>query len=176
MTIEHILIFAHIIGTIIGVGSATMLESHLGKALKDKLVSEDERAILGVDYRAMRVGLVIIILSGFGFLLLDKFEGKTMYLYSPYLWAKLTFVMVILANTLLLQAKSINLYWGSTFSFVSWWSAALVGMFVTHRLRFDFFGDGQFITVFASLMSLYVVAVIVGAIALNFFRNKSLSS
>ncbi len=173
MEIEQILIIAHIIGTIIGVGGATMIESHIGQALRDKLVSGDERAILAIDYRAVRIGLVICLLSGFGFLLLDKFEGTTQYLYSPRLWTKILMVLVIGGNTLLLQARAINLYWGSAFSFVSWWTAAFVGMFITHSVKFDFFGNGGFATTFGSLMLLYATAIILGAIVLHAFRNKT---
>jgi hypothetical protein len=174
MSVEQFLIFAHIIGTVIGVGGATIIESHLNRARKDGTVSPDESAILSIDYNMMRIGLVIVLLSGFGFLLLDKFTGHTQYLYSPRLWAKIFFVLVIAANTLMLQARAINLYWGTAFSFVSWWAAAFVGMFITHGLRFDFYGDGSgFITTFATLMTIYAVAVILGAIILNAIRKRN---
>jgi len=172
MNIELLLIVTHIIGTIIGVGGATMVEAHIGDALKDKIFSADEKSILGIDYRMVRIGFILCIASGFGFLLLDKFEGHTQYLYSPRLWAKLIMVLIIAGNSLLLQAHLINLYWGSAFSFVSWWTAAFIGMFITHSFKFDLFGQGGFITTFASLMTLYAVGIIVGAIALHSFRNK----
>lgn len=172
MSVEQFLIIAHVIGTIIGVGGATMVEAHLAKASKDGVVTDDERAILGVDYSMMRVGLVILLVSGFGFLILDKFEGKTQYLYSPRLWSKLLLVVIIAANTLMLQARMINLYWGTAFSFVSWWLAAIIGMFVTHGVRFDFYGDGGFWTTFATFMTIYAVALILGAVALDFIRKK----
>ena len=172
MEIESILIVTHVIGTIIGVGAATLLEPHLRRTLKDGNITDDERGILAVDYRMMRIGLIVCLVSGLGFLLVDKFEGNTKYLYSPRLWAKILFVVIIAANTLLLQARAINLYWGSAFSFVSWWAAALVGVFVTGGIKFDFFGEGGFITTFASLMSIYALAVVLGAIVLHAFRNK----
>jgi hypothetical protein len=55
---------------------------------------------------------------------------------------------------------------------VSWWAAALVGVFITGGIKFDFFGEGGFITTFASLMSIYALAVVLGAIVLHAFRNK----
>jgi hypothetical protein len=171
--IEQFLVMGHIIGTIIGVGAATLVESHLHKAYADGQVSDEGRALLGTDYRMMRIGLVIVLLSGFGFLILDKFTGHTQYLYSPRLWAKLLFVVIIAANTLLLQARLISLYWGSAFSFVSWWSAAFVGMFITHGVRFDFFGEGGFLTTFASLMALYAVMLVLGGMALEAFRKRA---
>ncbi len=179
-TFGLILIVLHVIGTIIGVGGATMIEVHIGQVLKDKLVSDDERSILAIDYQMVRIGLIIVLLSGFGFLLLDKFEGTTQYLYSPRLWAKMLMVVLIAANTLLLQAHAINLYWGSALSFVSWWTAAFIGMFITHQFKFDFY-DGffpghPFSTVFTSYMTLFVVALVIGAVVLHYFRNKNVAS
>jgi len=172
MEIEFFVVLAHIIGTIIGVGGATMIEAHLRQTFKDKLVSADERALLAIDYRMVRIGLIITILSGFSFLLIDKLEGNTKYLYSPRMWAKILMVIVIAGNTLLLQARAINLYWGSALSFVSWWSAAIIGVFISNRVTLDFFGTGSFISVFSSFMIVYVVLIVVGAVVLNAFRNR----
>ena len=180
MNFEIILIVLHIIGTIIGVGGATMIELHVSQAFKDKTMSQDERSILAIDYRMVRIGLVTILLSGFGFLLLDKFEGHTQYLYSPRLWAKMLMVGLIAMNTLLLQAHMINLYWGSALSFVSWWTAAFIGMFITHEFKFDFydglFAGHPFTSVFASYMTIFLVALVLGAVVLNYFRNKRLAT
>jgi hypothetical protein len=85
-------------------------------------------------------------------------------------------VILIAGNTLLLQARAINLYWGSALSFVSWWMAALIGIFATQRVTIDFFGSGSFIAQFSSLMILFIVFVIIGAITLNAFRNRTSSN
>ena len=171
-----VLIVLHVIGTILGVGAATMIEAHINQAYRDKLVSADERAILGIDYRMVRVGLVVCVFSGFGFLLLDKFEGETETLYDPLLWAKLSVIVIIAINTLLLQAHRINIYWGSVFSFVSWWSAVLFGLFMTQGFVFNFFGSGsEFVTGYASAMTTYAFMVVVGAVVLHYFRTKSLT-
>ncbi len=37
------LVFTHIVGTILGVGGATMIEVHLNKSITKDGVSEDER-------------------------------------------------------------------------------------------------------------------------------------
>lgn len=173
MSIEFIIVILHVIGTVLGVGGATMIELHIAQALKDKLFSKDESTFLGIDYRMVRIGLIICILSGFAFLLLDKFEGKTQYLYSGKLWAKLFIVMFIAGNTLLLQAHAINLYWGSAISFVSWWLAAIVGMFMSNRVQFDFFGTGGSLTTFFSIMLAYIACVILGAVILHYVRRRA---
>ncbi len=177
MEIEFFVVVVHIIGTIIGVGGATFIEAHLGQAFKDKLVSAEEKALLAIDYKMVRIGLILCLTSGFAFLLIDKFEGNTKYLYSPKLWAKMLMVIFIAGNTLLLQARAINLYWGSAISFVSWWWAALIGIFVTQRVTVDFFGGGgAFLTQFSSLMIMFVVLVGISAVVLNAFRNRASSN
>ena len=149
-----------------------MIEAHLAQSLKDKLISSDEKAILAIDYRTVRIGLILSIFTGFGFLILDKFEGNTTELYDPQLWAKLFIVLLIAGNTLLLQAHKINLYWGSALSFVSWWFAAFVGIMLTEKVHFNFFGGTTFIGEFTSIIITYIAAVIVGAIILQKIRNK----
>lgn len=176
MSIELLLIMGHILGTIIGVGGATMIEAHLGQTLKDKLVSSDERAILAIDYRVVRIGLIICLVTGFGFLLLYKFEGETGNLYDPQLWAKLVMVILIAGNTLLLQAHKINLYWGSAISFVSWWFAAFVGVLLAEEVSYNFFSGDTFFGEFSSIVISYIVAVLIGAVVLQKFRNKISSS
>lgn len=157
-----LLIIAHIIGTILGVGGATMIEIILCKSLKDGTVSDDERNILAPTYTVVRVGLIVAILSGFGFLLVYKFNGQNFRLYDPVLWAKLMIIMVIAVNAILLQMHRVSLYWGSAFSFVSWWLVALLGIFLTNGIKHSFF----------SIMFVYALALIVGAALLHFIRVR----
>ena len=156
----------------LGVGGATMIEVHLHRALKDGKISEDEQALLQADYKIVRVGLILALLSGFGFLLLYKFSGETARLYSPIMWAKLVIVILIGINTLLLQARKIPLFWGAGLSFVSWWLAAIFGMFTTNRVVFDPFSIGGFWGQFLSLLVLYAVLVVVGSFVLHFIRKS----
>lgn len=175
MEISFLLVLIHLAGTILGVGGATMIEVHLNQSLKDSLVSKDESALLSLDYNTVRVGLVLALLSGFGFLLLYKIEGETENLYSPILWAKLVIVIIIAINTLLLQARKISLYWGATLSFVSWWTAAILGMYMMDgRTINPFFGEG-FFSSFSSILLFYALAVAVGSVILHTIRTKIIS-
>ncbi len=172
MDIGLTLVIAHIIGTVLGVGGATMIEVHLNQALKDDLVSGDEKAILAWDYRVVRVGLIIAVLSGFGLLVYHRIIENYALLYNPIVWAKMLMVLIIVANTLLLQARKISLYWGSAFSFVSWWTVAIIGVFVTERVHINLFGGYGFLTSFSSVMIIYALSVVIGAIVLHVIRNK----
>lgn len=172
MDVYTLLILVHLAGTILGIGGATMIEVHLNKALQNREVSYDEKEILATDYAIVRIGLIVSILSGFGFLLLYKISGQTFKLYDPILWAKLAMVIVIAVNALLLQAHKISLYWGAAFSFVSWWTVGLLGVFLTNNVKFDFFGVHTFLSSFASAMLLYGFLVVIGAIVLDFIRKR----
>jgi len=172
MDIGLLLVLVHLVGTIFGVGGATMIEVHLNQALKDSLVSKDESAILALDYKIVRVGLILAILSGFGFLLNFKLEGETENLYSPILWAKLLIVIIIAINTLLLQARKISLYWGAAFSFVSWWTAAILGMLMSDNVTVGALVGEGFLPIFSSIIIIYLVAVAIGGVVLHLMRTK----
>lgn len=162
MDIYLFLIITHIIGTVLGVGGATFIEVFLVKALKDGHVDPIEGDFLKTTFTIVRVGLVLAILSGFGFLLFYQLNGQTFKLYNPLLWAKLTMVLIIALNAVLLQAHKISLYWGSAFSLVTWYSAMIVGLFLTNVKMFSYI----------EIMITYTVAVVAGAFILDRIRKS----
>lgn len=161
MDIYLLLVAIHILGAILGVGGATFAEIFLNKALKDGKVDPVESDFLKTTYRVIRVGLVLAVLSGFGFLILYKITGQTFRLYDPLLWAKITILLVILTNAVLLQMHKISLWWGSAFSFVSWWAATIIGVLMRGP-SYPYF----------EIMAYYIVAVIIGGFVLDFIRKQ----
>ena len=71
--------------------------------------------------------------------------------------------IIIATNAILLQARKISLYWGSALSFVSWWSAAILGFFLTNGVKYSFVG----------IMVAYIVAIIGGAFVLHKLRERN---
>lgn len=153
------LIISHIIGTALGVGGATFVEIFLLKSLKDGKVDPVEGSFLKVTYVVMRVALVILILSGFGFLLLYRIGGEEELLYSEALWAKMTIILVLVVNTLLLQTRKIPLWLGSSLSLTSWYAALVIGAW--HDIPYSFF----------EILIGYVVIVLIMAGILEFIRK-----
>ena len=131
------LILGHIVGTVLGVGGATFAEVHLIRALRDGVMSADESSIMQTTYTIIRIGFFILILSGFGFLLLARLEDQATWFYSIKLWAKLGIVGIIGVNAALLQLRWIPLLWGSAISLVSWYTALVLG--VLGRGEYSFF-------------------------------------
>jgi len=163
MDIYAFLLLGHLIGTVLGVGGATFVEIQLNNALKDGKVSPEEGVMLGSAYKTVRVGLILGLLTGFGFLILYKTVGQTFRLYDPVLWAKIVMIVIIAINAVLLQAHKMSLYWGSAISFVSWWAVAFLGFFLTNGVKYSF----------VSIMVTYVVTVVVGAVILHKMREHN---
>jgi len=160
MDVFTLLIIGHLVGTVLGVGGATMIEVHLNKALSDDDMSLDEREMLGLNFTVLRVGLVLALVTGFGFLVYYVAHGQEFRLQNPVLWAKLFMVIIVAVNALLLQSHKIGLYWGSAFSFVTWWATMLLGIFLTNNVRFGFI----------TIMVGYAIAVVAGAFILHKMR------
>ena len=129
MSLYAILVISHIIGTILGAGAATFAEIFIIKALRDGVIEPLEGDYLKTIYTVLRVGLVITVISGFGFLFLYRTTGQEELLYNPKLWAKLTIITILLVNAVMLQSRKISLLWGSAISFTSWYAAVILGLF-----------------------------------------------
>ncbi len=160
MDIYTLLVIVHLVGTVLGVGGATMIEVHLNRAIATGM-SPDHRALLGLNFTVLRIGLVLGLFSGFGFVAYYIANEQYFRLENPLLWFKLFMVIVVAVNALLLQAHKIGLYWGSALSFVTWWTLFLVGTFASHNIRVDL------MTLFIS----YVFSVVVGAVVLHQIRE-----
>lgn len=160
MDIYTWLIIGHLAGTVLGVGGATMIEVHLNKALASGM-TPDHRALLGLNFVVLRVGLVLGLITGFGFIAYYVSTEQFFRLENPLLWWKLFMVIIVAVNALLLQAHKINLYWGSALSFVTWWALFLVGTFLSNSVQFSLIEVGIG----------YVVAVIAGAYLLHKLRE-----
>jgi len=153
------LVSAHIIGTVLGVGGATFAEIFLLKALRDGVVDPTETDFLHSTYRVIRIGLVILVLSGFGFLILYRLTGMEERLYSPVLWSKLSIVFIILMNAILIQTHKIPLWLGSALSFASWYAAMLL-------VPLSVWQYSYFV-----IMGWYIVSVIVVVVVLSVIRK-----
>jgi len=129
MDIGLIIRIGHVVGTVLGVGGATMAEIFYLKAMRDDgKIDEKEGGFLKVVYSVLRWGMVLLVLSGFGFLILYRIQGVEERLYNPRLWAKLVLTLIIVINALLLQTRKISFPWGSAISLTSWYAALVLGL------------------------------------------------
>lgn len=157
-----ILVIVHVIGTSIGVGGATLIEVFLNISFADGKMEDIEKGFMKALYRFVRVGMVLALISGIGFLVYYWLNGYTTQLMNQVLWAKILIVFIIIINAVLLQYRKISLWWGSAFSFVSWYSALFLGVFLTQGVRYSFF----------EVMIYYGISVVIGGIILDSIRKK----
>lgn len=137
MDIYAIIVAGHVIGTILGTGGATIAEFQSMRAYRGGRPSEKERALLHVNYRMIRVGMFIILLSIIGMFWYHLREGNSFILHSEKLWIKDLMFVVIIVNAVLLHRHWIPFWLGASISFTSWWGATLLGL--AGRLPYDFF-------------------------------------
>lgn len=148
MSIYTALVLTHLLGTILGVGAATFAEIFYLKALKDGEITPEEGSTLKTVYSVLRVGLMIAVLSGFGFLLLYRVSGMEDRLYDPKLWAKMTVIVILVVNALLLQLHRIPMWLGASLSLTSWYAATVLGAW--RRIEYSY----------VEIMTGYIVAVV----------------
>ncbi|OGE88457.1 MAG: hypothetical protein A2722_00965 [Candidatus Doudnabacteria bacterium RIFCSPHIGHO2_01_FULL_50_11] len=159
---QTLLIASHIIGTVFGAGGVTFAGIfYLLKRPVDPLTTLDQH-FLTTTYTVLRIGIVLIVLSGFGFFILFRLQGHSAYLYSPMMWGKMVITVVILLNALLHHWRRLPWSLGSVISAVSWYSALLLGVY--RRVHLDF----------ATIMGLYLVAIVIGYILMRMTQKKNI--
>ncbi len=128
MTWDEFLKFAHIIGTVLGVGGATYVELIYRRANADGKINQSESDILRLMFMVLRLGLLLIVLSGFGFFLQLRLEGPQFVLFLPGLWMKLSLTVLLLFNAVILQMRLWPAWFGGAISIVAWYAAAFLGI------------------------------------------------
>lgn len=128
MSIYDFLVLTHIIGTAVGVGGATFIEIFFINALRDGVMDPDEGTTMQISYNVLRIAFYVLILSGFGFLILARIAENNEWFYSPQFWVKLSIVAIIALNAALIQLRAIPLLWGSALALTSWYAALILGV------------------------------------------------
>ncbi len=156
-----LLIVLHLVGAVLGVGAATFIEVFLNKSLADRKMDDAEKGFMKVTYVVLRTGLVLSVVTGIGFLLYYYSLGNVAKLQSGTLWAKNTIILILVVNAVLINMHKMKLRWGSALSFVSWWAAFLLGVFLTNNEQYGYI----------EIMIGYSIAVVVGAFILEWIRG-----
>lgn len=157
---------SHIIGTVLGAGSATLAEVFSMQLAKHAAVFPDQKpnatvhTLLNATYTTLRLGTILLVVSGFGYLLRLRLMDNAQYLYSPRLWFKLLLIVVIVLNAIYLHKHKIPFWLGSAISFTSWYAALIIGAW--RGLEVSFF----------TISLWYLVALGAVAAALHFIRRK----
>lgn len=164
MDIYTIIVAGHVIGTILGTGGATIAEVQITKALADKKVSPDERALMHANYTLIRVGMAIILLSIIGMFWYHLSQGNQFIITSEKLWIKDLMFVAIIVNAVALTKRWVPLWLGASVSLTSWWGATLLGL--AGRLPYSF----------ETYLIVYIVAIFVVAGVSHLIRKAVMGS
>ncbi|MEQ1678810.1 MAG: hypothetical protein ABL876_19090 [Chitinophagaceae bacterium] len=156
-----ILVILHLVGAVLGVGAATFIEVFLNKSLADGKMDDVEKGFMKTTYIVLRVGLVLSVLTGIGFLMYYYSLGQYAKLTSEVLWAKNTIILVLVVNAVLLHLHKMKLRWGSSLSFMSWWVSFVLGIFLTNNQKYGYF----------EIIGFYILMVVIGAFILEWVRG-----
>jgi hypothetical protein len=149
MDVYTFLVMLHVVGTILGTGGATVAELQIARALRDKRVSMDERALMHANYGMIRVGMAIILVSVLGMFWYFYAQGSDALFSNEKLWIKdLMFVMIFI-NAFAIQKRLVPLWLGASISFTSWWGATLLGLAGQLPYSFITYFIGYVIAIFA---------------------------
>jgi len=183
MDFSLFLTFFHILGVALGVGGATVSDLLFFRAITDRRISKDEFAMLHTLGYVLWAGLIILFLSGVGFVTSQLIvAGSSSYLSSAWFWAKMTIVFTLFCNALVMHMKvfpfmtahldqeltyqkvkdkMILLSMTGVVSIVSWYSAMALG--VTRGLDFSYF----------FIVNAYVMVLLVGILVAYILFNVS---
>jgi hypothetical protein len=117
----------HIVGTALGAGAATLVEFQLFAAKRNGSVSRSEGQLLSVTYWIIRIGLILIIFSGFGFFLNYRLTDRSTLLFEPRFWAKITITGILVVNAFMMHVRKVPLWIGAAISITAWYAAIILG-------------------------------------------------
>lgn len=126
-TIKIILTTLHIIGVALGVGGATFAEIFFLKSMRDGKIDPIEGSFMKVTYRILRLGLLLLVISGFGFLVWYRLTDQIPLLYQTKVWAKLTIIIILCLAVIGWEMRKVPLWLGSAISLTSWYAALIIG-------------------------------------------------
>lgn len=112
MDIRNALIILHIIGTALGAGAATVSDYLFFTFTSKGVLTKEGFATLKAVSNVVWAGLLILLLSGFGFVALYLYGYKNVHaIYSlDKIWAKTTIVCILFLNGLVLHRVVLPLF------------------------------------------------------------------
>lgn len=150
---------SHLIGIVLGVGAVSFIDFFFIRAAKNGKIEPNEVEPIRLLTPFLRLGLIILILSGFGYFLLFRLTGHEDRLLNPRFLAKITVVGVIVINGLLLETKKIPIAVGGPISSASWYTAFILGAWRTLSLSY------------LAIMGAYLVVILMAFFTLSVIKK-----
>lgn len=167
----------HVFGVALGAGGAFLSDIMFFSSVKDEKISETEMRFLSIGSKAVWIGISILIFSGIAIVLMNP--G---FLESSKFWAKMTIVMIIIANGLFFRqyhiprlSRHVEMHFPSSDEFirktplllvsgvvsgVSWVSALVLG--VMHGVPYSYW----------QIIGVYLLLLVLGIIFVTIFKKR----
>lgn len=128
-TLVLLLVLLQALGACIGVVNAVRGELAYVRAMKDKRIDEAEDAHLRHIARGLRVGMLVLLLSSFGLIILSYLRHTPLQpaLQSSY-WALIVLSLLIIIVSWALSRKHLSFPFGSAVIFSGWWFLLYLAM------------------------------------------------
>lgn len=180
------LIIVHLIGLALGVGGASVTDVLVMTAIKNNKLTSSQYDFIAIVSKVVTIGLALLIASGVGFVIYYSMVGPEL-LRNPKLMAKLTVVLIIAVNALVLHGATMPVLWSlrdkvliddvfrskltlfftaGAISVTSWYTALFLGVWKNPGFTFNY----------VTIISIYAVLLVGGIIFSNivgrFMINK----
>lgn len=117
------------VGAILGAGGAVWGEITYFQAIRDGRIDRAEREHLGVIARALRWGMLVLLLSSIALVLLAFIvESPVQLAVTPSYWALMTFALAVIWASWALSRRKVAFWFGSAVAFTGWWMMALLAL------------------------------------------------
>jgi len=131
------LVLCQALGAFVGAGTAIWSEFSYLYAMRDGELDRAERSHLRVLGHGLRFGLVLLLLSSLGLVLVAYFMHAPMQpAVTPEYWASVTLALLIIYAAWALSHKHLSFALGSAIAFTAWWFLAYLAIGLVPPLSF----------------------------------------
>lgn len=159
-----LLVFMQALGAVVGVAYAVLAELAWAGAVKDGKIDTAERAHLTQLARGLRFGMMTILVSSLGLVILAYRAHGMQPAETTSYWTMIFFALLVVALSWALSRKKVSFALGSAAVFAAWWFLATLALGYMPPMNFG------------SALAFYAVATGVFAGILYYARMRILTS
>ena len=159
-----LLVFMQALGAVVGVVYAVLAELEWMRAVKDGKIDRAERAHLTQIAKGLRFGMMTILVSSLGLVILAYMAHGMQPAETASYWTMILFALLIVALSWALSRKKVSFALGSAAVFAAWWFLATLTLGQIPAMNFG------------SALAFYAVATGVFSGILYYARTLILSS
>lgn len=150
----------------LGVGSSTIAILNFFQAIKDGKIDPIERSFMGVTYIALRIAMIIILLTTIGLAMFGYYEYGNLYITS-YVIAQIFLILILFLNATLMTKRIMPSTFGPAIQASSWYALGFILALSQQGL-----GEFSFITFTLLYAGLIVLATLAIGAVMKYQTNR----